>query len=165
MKNIDFNYGVLYDNLEKQANEQGYTLKDADLYETSRNCINFLIYRKIATNKQADMMFKKLHKKSCKIFKAIGEKVMSKEKPKFQLENYQGHYVMHCNTEEKAKIFCDFLHDAGKTWRDNTSYSEATYWEIYESDTVYYFNTGLFGTTQYVIGDFIILEFDEFDWE
>lgn len=93
------------------------------------------------------------------------EEIAMSKKPKFRLENYQGHYVMHCNTEEKAKIFCDFLHDAGKTWRDNTSYSEATYWEIYESDTVYYFNTGLFGTTQYVIGDFIILEFDDFNWE
>lgn len=39
---------------------------------------------------------------------------MSKEKPKFQLENYQGHYVMHCNTEEKAKIFCDFYMMQGK---------------------------------------------------
>ena len=73
MKNIDFNYGVLYDNLEKQANEQGYTLEDADLYETARDCINFLKYRKIATNKQTDIMFKKLHKMVIKSLKPLEE--------------------------------------------------------------------------------------------
>lgn len=87
------------------------------------------------------------------------------EKLKFRLEDYQGNYVMHCNTEEKAKVFCDFLHDIGRVWEDNILYSEATRWEIYESDTVYYFNTGFFGSIQYMIEDFIILEFDEFDWE
>ncbi len=73
MKNIDFGYGILCDDLDKQANEQGYALEDADLYETARDCINFLKYRKIATNKQTDMMFKKLHKKVIKSLKPLEE--------------------------------------------------------------------------------------------
>lgn len=71
MKSIGFSYGMLCDDLEKQANEQGYTLEDADLYETAREYINFLVCRKIATNKQADMMFEKLHKKVIKSLKSL----------------------------------------------------------------------------------------------
>lgn len=63
MKSIGFSYGMLCDDLEKQANEQGYTLEDADLYETAREYINFLVCRKIASNQQADMMFKNYTKK------------------------------------------------------------------------------------------------------
>ena len=44
------------------------------------------------------------------------EKEVKQANPKFRLEDYQENYVMHCDTEEKAKIFCDFLHDAGRMW-------------------------------------------------
>lgn len=74
MKSIGFSYGMLCDSLEKQANEQGYTLEDVDLYETAREYINFLVYRKIASNKQADMMFQKLHKKVVRSLKPLEEK-------------------------------------------------------------------------------------------
>lgn len=74
MKDIGFSYGILCDDLEKQDNEKGYMLENADLYETARECINFLVCRKIATNKQADMMFEKLHKKVIKSLKPLEEK-------------------------------------------------------------------------------------------
>lgn len=165
MKNIDFGYGILCDDLDKQANEQGYALEDADLYETARGCINFLKYRKIASNKQADMMFKKLHKKVVRSLKPLEEIAMSK-KPKFRLEDYQENYVMHCDTEEKAKIFCDFLHNLGRKWIGGSLYKDETSWEVCKKDTVYYFNHGVYCDKEYAEKEgYIILEFDDFNWE
>lgn len=95
----------------------------------------------------------------------IGE-LEEREKPKFQLEDYLGNYAMHCNTKEKAKIFCDFLYDAGRTWHSGRSYKEKIFWESYKKDTAYLFNEGL---SRYVKdvknAGYQILEFDNFNWE
>jgi hypothetical protein len=74
MKGIDFSYGTWCDSLEKQANEQGYTLECADLYESLRKSIGLLLFQRIVTDKQADMMFEKLHKKVVKSLKLLEEK-------------------------------------------------------------------------------------------
>lgn len=63
MKYIEFRYGVLCDDLEKQANEKGYTLKNADLCEMLRKSINVLKVHRISTDIQTDMMFRRLHKR------------------------------------------------------------------------------------------------------
>ena len=88
-----------------------------------------------------------------------------KMKEKFDLNNYKGKYVMHCKTEEEAKIFCKFLHDAGKYWFSGLSYIEDTLWT--NADAVYFFNedlTGHLGDTIELKGH-TVLEFDDFDWK
>ncbi len=88
------------------------------------------------------------------------------EKPKFRLEDYQENYVMHCNTEEKAKIFCDFLHDAGRTWNSGVLYNQIIFWRTYKEKTVYCFDEGMFGDVECAINsDYQVLEFDDFNWE
>ena len=73
------------------------------------------------------------------------EKEVKQAKPNFRLEDYQENYVMHCNTEEKAKIFCDFLHDAGRTWNSGVLYNQIIFWRTYKEKTVYCFGSSRFG--------------------
>ena len=71
MIEIGFRYGVLYDSLEEQAFEQGYILEDASVYESLRAGINMLKFHGISTDRQTDMMFKKLHKQVVKSLKPL----------------------------------------------------------------------------------------------
>lgn len=86
-------------------------------------------------------------------------------KPKFRLEDYPGDCVMHCDTSEKAEIFCNFLHNLDREWINGNSYKDETSWGKYKKDTVYYFNIGTYTHKEYAEkeGD-TILEFDDFDW-
>lgn len=61
------------------------------------------------------------------------------------LEDYKGKYVMHCPTEESAKLFCEFLHKNGRRWLPSLLYTAKTYWSIYGVRTVYFFNQELYG--------------------
>lgn len=62
-KLVGFEYGILNESLEIQANRQGYTLgKDAEKLEKIKNAISMCKFH-VATDKQTDMMLKKLHKK------------------------------------------------------------------------------------------------------
>lgn len=85
-------------------------------------------------------------------------------KPKFRLEDYKYgkyKYVMHCDTEEKAEVFCKYLHDNGKAM-----YLNYTYWTIFNKSTCYNFNTGTYADIIYYENKGCqILEFDDFDWE
>lgn len=86
-------------------------------------------------------------------------------KPKFRLEDYPANCVMHCNTSEKAEIFCNFLHNLGREWVDGSSYKDETNWEKYKKDTMYNFNIGTYTYKEYTEDEgYIILEFDDFDW-
>lgn len=82
---------------------------------------------------------------------------------KFKLEDYKGKYAMHCDTEEKAKIFCKFLHDNGKHWRNGDSYAKCTEWEIFRGATCYEFNGDLIQPLGWC-KQHEILKFDDFDW-
>jgi len=62
---------------------------------------------------------------------------------KFNIDDYKGKYVMHCNTEKEAIDFCKYLHSIGKRWNDATSYLNNTEWDRYGTDTVYLFNSDL----------------------
>lgn len=86
-------------------------------------------------------------------------------KSKFNLEEYQGNYAMHCDTEGKAKKFLEFLYRCGKSWPSKQSYLEETNWKTYNKDTCYFFNNGTFGSLKRIEEDnYIVLEFDDFDW-
>ena len=41
---------------------------------------------------------------------------------KFNLNDYQDNYVMHCKTKEEAENFCRFLHQNGGKWCTGDSY-------------------------------------------
>lgn len=84
---------------------------------------------------------------------------------KFRLEDYKGNIVMHCDTEEKAKMFLKFLDRNGKCWDSGVSYLDQINWKMYKKDTCYLFNEGLFGELEdFKEENYKILEFDDFDW-
>ena len=85
-------------------------------------------------------------------------------KKKFNINDYEGNYVMHCNTEEKANVFCKYLDSVGKKWNNGDSYLKVNEWEHYEEDTCYNFNYGRFCDYNYYCNYYIILEFNDFDW-
>lgn len=66
---------------------------------------------------------------------------------KFDLERYEGELVvMHCPEEWQAELFCKFLHNAGRMWKDGDAYLSTTMWNDYKESTIYYFNEGLYGS-------------------
>lgn len=66
---VGFSYGVLFDTLEEQANDQGYTLGDnAETFEKIREAINMCMFH-VATDSQVSAMTKKLHNKVVKSLK------------------------------------------------------------------------------------------------
>lgn len=82
---------------------------------------------------------------------------------KFNIDNYKGKYVMHCETKEEAKDFCNYLHGLGREWRDGDSYADETNWFRYMKHTVYYFNEGTFSDCAYAeYENHIILEWSDF---
>ena len=85
---------------------------------------------------------------------------------KFNPSDYGSNTVMHCDTEEKAIIFCNFLHSQGKCWSSGDSYATKTNFHHYNSQTCYRFNGGCFADlyTYQDNGFYQILEFSDFDW-
>ena len=87
-------------------------------------------------------------------------------KPKFNIENYKGDYIMHCNTEEKANVFCKYLNSVGREWWTECSYLTNNSWDEYTDRTCYLFNYGSYSNYGYFKRcNYTILEFDDFDWE
>lgn len=69
---------------------------------------------------------------------------------KFNLKNYENKtVVMHCETEEEAKSFCEHLCRLGKSWCDGTSYIKDTYWNDFKKNTCYRFNEGTYQDKDY----------------
>ena len=85
-------------------------------------------------------------------------------KKKFNINDYKGDYVMHCDTEEKANVFCKYLDSVGKKWNNGWSYLKTNAWDNYEEDICYSFNYGGFCRYNWCCNDYTILEFDNFDW-
>ncbi|MGN0317802.1 MAG: hypothetical protein ACI4E1_07730 [Lachnospira sp.] len=89
---------------------------------------------------------------------------MESTKPYFKFEDYpEKEVAMHCKTTEEAEYFCKFLHGAGKTWSDGSSYLEYRNFEGYKENTVYYFNKGTYGDKTCAV-KVNILEFSDFEW-
>ena len=87
-------------------------------------------------------------------------------KPKFDINNYKkDDYVMHCNTKEKARRFCNYLDSQGKRWYGGQSYKEFNPWNAEAEKSCYEFNKGAYGDILGFAEDsYSILEFDDFDW-
>lgn len=80
----------------------------------------------------------------------------------FNIFDYQGEYAMHCNTEEKAEIFCKYLYSFGMKWRSGASYKN-TNWDTVKEETAYIFNEGSYCRASFYKG--VVLEFDDFYFE
>ena len=75
-KMVGFHYGALSDKLEKQANEQGYTLgKKAEELERCKDAIITLMFGEILTDSQRDKAYDKLHKRIIKALKPLKSEV------------------------------------------------------------------------------------------
>ena len=90
-------------------------------------------------------------------------------KPIFTIENYNnGKYVIHCDTEEKAKIFCEYLDDNWEKWQNWESgidYMDEYNWKFCKENTCYNFYRGEFDAIEYYENEgYAILEFDDYDW-
>lgn len=82
---------------------------------------------------------------------------------KFNIDNYEGKYVMHCKTEEETEDFCNYLHRMGRRWVTGDSYVKRTNYEEYQENTVYYFNNGTFGSAHVAeLHEYKILEWSDF---
>lgn len=85
----------------------------------------------------------------------------------FPIEEYTDRDVcMHCQTEQEANIFLEFLHGIGRTWCDGSSYISHSNFDEYTSDTCYYFNKGTFGDRYDAVdADDLILSFSDYWFE
>lgn len=85
---------------------------------------------------------------------------------KFDINNYQGKYVMHCKTEEEAKTFCEYLDSIGKRWcYTNERYPANTKWNMTRDRTCYNFNDDMYCDIDwYREHKYTILEFSDFLW-
>ena len=73
-KQVGFSYGILCDDLEVQAREQGYTLgKAQEKFELIKKSIHVLGFNDILTDSQKDKAFQKLNKQVIKALRPIKE--------------------------------------------------------------------------------------------
>ena len=61
------------------------------------------------------------------------------------LENYQGEWAVWCKTREEALLLTDALDKLGRTWSTGSKY-DVTYWDTFKQDTVYFINSGHYGS-------------------
>ena len=83
---------------------------------------------------------------------------------KFNINEYEGKYAMHCKTKEEARDFCNYLHRVGRTWCNGASYLTCTEYDSYMEQTTYEFNSGMFGRREYYEKErhYKILEWSDF---
>ncbi len=81
----------------------------------------------------------------------------------FNIEDYKGKYVMHCKTEEEAKVFCAYLDSLGRIWYTGDSYLSTSYWHTYKESMCYNFNAGTYCDKEYYKKEnYTILEIEDF---
>lgn len=86
-------------------------------------------------------------------------------KPKFDIKDYPGEYVMHVTSEEQAKIFCRYMHWIGRKWSSGASYLTRNNFYNLKIRTCYEFNVNTYDEISWFKNNgFTILEFDNFDW-
>lgn len=85
---------------------------------------------------------------------------------KFNINDHANEDVaMHCDTEEKARIFRTCLAQHGLSWCSGRSYLSKSNWYEYKECTCYNFHEGSYAYTDwYRERHYLILEFDDFNW-
>lgn len=82
---------------------------------------------------------------------------------KFNIDDYNGTYVMHCKTVEEDKSFREYLHSVGRKWFDGDSYLSVSRWHLLKNATCYNFNINKYDSIDYYKGkNFTILEWSDF---
>lgn len=126
-------------------------------------------------------MFKKKKKKrnSCDAFSGIVfaineheayEKAMQAIKPKkkFNIDNYPGKYVMHCENKDELFKFYDYLHSVGRKLSTGRDYVElkATRDAAGRPIKYIFFNEGLHASymDKAYASKYTVLNFKDFDW-
>lgn len=81
---------------------------------------------------------------------------------KFNFDNYNETYVMHCKTEEEKDEFLNLLMSLGKNWNSGGSYSISN-WYTYHNRTCYCFVGGTYCDIEYYKNEgYKILEWSDF---
>ena len=81
----------------------------------------------------------------------------------FNIDAFAGDYAMHCKTEKEAIDFCIYLQKHGRCWNTGDLYTDTSMWNRLGSDTVYYFNEGVFGNIcSAKEAGYTILEWEDF---
>lgn len=73
-------------------------------------------------------------------------------------------FAMHCESEEEARIFLEFLDSIGRRWASGESYTNHNnyFYRYRDHGPCYYFNEGRVGSVESAsITDAIILEFSD----
>ena len=85
-------------------------------------------------------------------------------KKKFNIDEWQGKYVMYCETQEELFKFYDYLHSVGRKWSRGSSYKEFRPTETFDGKATryIYFNNGLHSPT--CGREYTVLNFKDFDW-
>lgn len=92
---------------------------------------------------------------------------------KFNIEDYDETYVMHCKSSNEADIFAEYLDSQGYTWSSGNSYVGRTFWSPVGGGTCYRFKRGFRGFLESYLQDVMsenlgfnakVLEFDDFEW-
>lgn len=92
---------------------------------------------------------------------------------RFNINDYDSSYVMHCKSLEEAEQFTKYLHSIGECWCSGSSYLDYTNWSSLDGGTCYRFIAGSYdtlksyidGKAKKLLGIINILEFDNFEWE
>lgn len=82
----------------------------------------------------------------------------------FDFDVWKGKDVcMHCKTREEAEDFCREMEKAGLTWSSGISYLKMKWFSIYENNTCYCFNEGVYGDIKQAKNKgYTILEWSEY---
>ena len=111
MKQVKFNYGLLSDEMEKQANEQGFTFGEKiEFAESLKKSFNMASIH-LLTEKQSESALKKMHSKMIKMLKPIESKFNCKECANYNIgdgvddliecEGCKGHFVKSMNESKR----------------------------------------------------------------
>lgn len=77
---------------------------------------------------------------------------------RFDINDYEGKYVMHCKTKEEAREFCDYIDCCGIHYNPNVSFSH------HNENTCYNFNLNTFASKDYYKrNQYTILEWSDFN--
>lgn len=82
---------------------------------------------------------------------------------KFNIDDYNGKYAMHCKTKEEAEDFCRYLDSIGRKWKNGNRYLKCTYWQSLKSETAYGLNEATYDCVGYYKDNgYTILEWSDF---
>lgn len=84
----------------------------------------------------------------------------------FNIEDYEGRYVMHCATIFEAISFTNYLHNIKRRWSNGQKYVNNHTWESYKEETAYNFNLNTYGAaSDYQRDGYTILEWKDFMYD